>query len=80
VGSSRLRVRDIVRETPWSAVVRLDLGTSTFRFRAGQAANSTDAEPVSFRVTTSQDAWNRFQNPFWRPGNEPLTQGLKPSL
>jgi len=50
VGSSRLRVRDVVRETPWSAVVRLDLGTSTFRFKVGQAANSTDAEPVSPRL------------------------------
>lgn len=32
------RVRDIVEATPWSAVVRLDLGTSPFRFKAGQAA------------------------------------------
>lgn len=56
-----LRVRDIVRETPWSTVVRLDLGASTFKFTAGQAARITHRSNVAgvYSIASSPDQARR---------------------
>lgn len=61
MGSCRPCVRGIVRDTPWSALVRLDLGTSRFRFRAGQAATlgRSSAAAKAYSIASSPDLERR---------------------
>jgi len=61
VTSRCVRVQQIVIDTPWSAVVRLDLGASAFAFRAGQAATlgRSAATTKPYSIASSPDSARR---------------------